>query len=79
MLPLPYTDPAAAISDKDKLHVLETAVVSWTKQIRSVLGADPDAPLKVNINRRRCLVAVALLDWAACHNACWTCMAEAIT
>ena len=36
---------------KDKLHVLETAVVSWTKQIRSVLGADPDAALKVR--RRR--------------------------
>jgi hypothetical protein len=52
MLPLPTGDaatqePASAAADKAKIHILESAVVTWTKQIKSVLKADPDAALKV--------------------------------
>ena len=31
--------------DKDRVHVLETAVVTWTSQIKSVLKNDPEAAL----------------------------------
>ena len=36
-----------APDDAEKVHILEAAVLTWTKQIKNVLQADPDAPLKV--------------------------------
>ncbi|PNW78281.1 hypothetical protein CHLRE_09g403800v5 [Chlamydomonas reinhardtii] len=35
-----------SLKDQDKIHILESAIVTWTKQIKNVLKADPDAPLK---------------------------------
>jgi hypothetical protein len=51
-LPLPAgdaapQDTASAAGDNAKIRILEAAVVTWTKQIKGVLKADPDAPLKV--------------------------------
>lgn len=37
-----------SLKDQDKIHILESAIVTWTKQIKNVLKADPDAPLKVS-------------------------------
>lgn len=34
------------MEDHDKVHILESCVVTWTKQIKTVLKADPDEPLK---------------------------------
>eukprot|EP00898_Chlorokybus_atmophyticus_P007698 jgi/Chlat1/792/Chrsp104S01257 len=36
----------AAMRDKDRVHVLESAVVTWTRQIKNVLKTDPEAVLK---------------------------------
>lgn len=36
----------AFTGDHDQVHILETAVVTWTNQIKSVLRLDPDEPLK---------------------------------
>ena len=36
--------------DKDRIHVLESAVVTWTRQIKNVLKADPEAALKEGLN-----------------------------
>jgi dynein heavy chain len=50
LLPLPAADTQQqdqAAKDKAKIHILESAVMTWTKQIKSVLKADPDAALKV--------------------------------
>eukprot|EP00201_Polytomella_parva_P017476 CAMPEP_0175071536 /NCGR_PEP_ID=MMETSP0052_2-20121109/19298_1 /TAXON_ID=51329 ORGANISM="Polytomella parva, Strain SAG 63-3" /NCGR_SAMPLE_ID=MMETSP0052_2 /ASSEMBLY_ACC=CAM_ASM_000194 /LENGTH=4543 /DNA_ID=CAMNT_0016338719 /DNA_START=12 /DNA_END=13643 /DNA_ORIENTATION=- len=52
LLPLPPQStmpsllPEHSMKDQDKVHILESAVVTWTKQIKNVLKADPDAPLK---------------------------------
>ncbi|KAF6247881.1 dynein heavy chain, N-terminal region 1-domain-containing protein, partial [Scenedesmus sp. NREL 46B-D3] len=49
LLPLPAADTQQqdqAAKDKAKIHILESAVMTWTKQIKSVLRADPDAALK---------------------------------
>ncbi len=53
-LPLPpqSTMPQAqgsefSLKDQDKIHILESAIVTWTKQIKNVLKADPDTVLKV--------------------------------
>jgi len=47
LLPLPPaeggSDPAR---DKERIHVLESAVVTWTRQIKNVLKTDPEAVLK---------------------------------
>jgi dynein heavy chain len=50
VLPLPSSEPQQeqALRDKDKIHILESAIITWTKQIKSVLKADPDAVLKVS-------------------------------
>jgi len=48
-LPLPPIEAGAAsatLTVKDKVHLLEGAVVTWTKQIKRVLKMDPEAPLK---------------------------------
>ena len=49
LLPLPPMElPSAdrASKDKERVHVLETAVVTWTKQIKNVLKLDPEQVLK---------------------------------
>lgn len=45
---LPQAAPGAEFSlkDQDKIHILESAIVTWTRQIKNVLKADPDTPLK---------------------------------
>lgn len=46
VLPLPAK--SAAISDKDHVHLLEGAFVTWTRQIKEVLKVDPSAALLVS-------------------------------
>ena len=48
MLPIPpqETTTSERISSKDKAHVLEGAVITWTKQIKNVLKQDPETALK---------------------------------
>jgi dynein heavy chain len=48
LLPLPANDvtASATTSSKDKAVLLETAIVHWTKQIKSVLKRDPEMALK---------------------------------
>ena len=48
MLPIPpqETTTSDRISSKDKAHVLEGAVITWTKQIKNVLKQDPETALK---------------------------------
>ena len=51
LLPLPPSDGAqeeVVLQDKDKIHILESAVVTWTRQIKQVLKADPEAAFKVS-------------------------------
>jgi dynein heavy chain len=49
-LPLPPNHGAALIDnsgrDKDRIHLLESAVVMWTKQIKGILKQDPETALK---------------------------------
>jgi dynein heavy chain len=49
LLPLPQKESPDADS-KDRVHVLEGAVITWTKQIRNVLNQDPEKPLKDGLN-----------------------------
>ncbi|GBG27447.1 Dynein heavy chain 17, axonemal [Hondaea fermentalgiana] len=57
-LPLPLTETGASASgsshvptpSKDKIHLLEGAVITWTKQIKNVLKMDPESRLKVGAN-----------------------------
>jgi len=49
VLPLPPTETSEK-SSKDRVHVLEGAVIMWTKQIRYVLKQDPETPLKAGLN-----------------------------
>jgi dynein heavy chain len=50
LLPLPPDDVYSSMEknqhDKDSVHVLETAVVAWTRQIKDVLRLDPETVLK---------------------------------
>eukprot|EP00762_Andalucia_godoyi_P000343 ANDGO_03199.mRNA.1 Dynein beta chain len=49
LLPLPAEDTyaeEAASKDKEKVHALESAVVTWTRQIKNVLKMDPEMALK---------------------------------
>ena len=46
LLPLPQKEAADSGDSKDRVHVLEGAVITWTKQIRNVLSQDPEKPLK---------------------------------
>ncbi len=46
-LPLPLTDASGTLSNsKDKIHLLEGAVITWTKQIKNILKLDPENQLK---------------------------------
>ena len=57
LLPLPPSDiepqEPVVLHDKDKIHILEGAVITWTRQIKDVLKADSESALKVD-----CLSAV---------------------
>ncbi|KAL0038617.1 hypothetical protein WJX79_000048 [Trebouxia sp. C0005] len=50
LLPLPPSDIApqepVVLHDKDKIHILEGAVITWTRQIKDVLKADSESALK---------------------------------
>jgi dynein heavy chain len=52
LLPLPQKEALAETGgdSKDRVHVLEGAVITWTKQIRNVLKQDPEKPLKDGVN-----------------------------
>eukprot|EP00736_Rhodelphis_marinus_P010572 Rmarinus@m.9666 len=53
LLPLPsdeYCTNDSSAEDKDHVHLLESALVGWTKQINSVLKSDPEAALKQGEN-----------------------------
>ena len=45
-LPLPPMDANATGSNKERIYLLESAVITWTKQIRHVLKQDPELLLK---------------------------------
>ena len=51
-LPLPPSEPASGANAnyKDKVHLLESAVITWTKQIKYILKQDPEALLKRGSN-----------------------------
>ena len=45
LLPLPTVDASSAdktAREKDRVHAYETAVVTWTRQIKNVLKAEPE-------------------------------------
>lgn len=52
VLPLPSLDAASAshMTAKDRVALLEGAVVTWTKQIKNVLKLDPEALLKEGLH-----------------------------
>ena len=43
-------DTDRALRDKDRIHVLESAVVTWTRQIKNVLKLDPEQLFKDGAN-----------------------------
>jgi len=46
-LPLPVQDETLkAMNNKERAHILETAIITWQKQIKSVLSQDPESVLK---------------------------------
>jgi dynein heavy chain len=50
-LPLPPSfDNSGGANNKERIHLLETAVITWTKQIRSVLNLDPENMMKKGLN-----------------------------
>lgn len=52
LLPLPPNDVTSSekTSSKDKAHILEGAIITWTKQIKNVLKQDPESALKSGNN-----------------------------
>lgn len=49
LLPLPPADVTSndsRTSNKEKAHILETAIIHWQKQIKNVLKQDPESSLK---------------------------------
>eukprot|EP00831_Metopus_contortus_P043505 TRINITY_DN3492_c0_g1_i3.p1 TRINITY_DN3492_c0_g1~~TRINITY_DN3492_c0_g1_i3.p1 ORF type:complete len:1144 (+),score=216.17 TRINITY_DN3492_c0_g1_i3:126-3557(+) len=47
LLPLPVQDETLKnMNPKEKAHILETAIITWQKQIKSVLSQDPESLLK---------------------------------
>lgn len=50
-LPLPATESSGTtVNNKDKIHLMEGAVITWTRQIKSVLKQDPESMLKVGMH-----------------------------
>ena len=52
-MPLPVVAEGDKSTSKEKIHILEDSVVTWSRQIKSVLMADPDAALKVGTIAKR--------------------------
>ncbi|GBG89558.1 hypothetical protein CBR_g49347 [Chara braunii] len=54
LLPLPPSELDGEVDrtprDKEKIHVLESAIVTWTRQIKNVLKTDPETILKEGSN-----------------------------
>jgi len=54
LLPLPPEDVYSSMEknqhDKDSVHVLETAVIAWTRQIKDILRQEPEAVLNGDTN-----------------------------
>lgn len=51
VLPMPAADtqqPDQTAKDRASIHILEKAVVVWSKQIKAVLKSDPDVVLRVS-------------------------------
>ena len=48
LLPLPPSDATSfeSKSSKDKAHILESSIITWTRQIKNVLKQDPESALK---------------------------------
>lgn len=73
LLPIPAAETHQqdlAAKDKAKIHILENSVITWTKQIRNILKADPDASLQVQHNTAVTVVpvgSVAYNLWHAAH------------
>lgn len=65
LLPLPPSEitpqEPVVLQDKDKIHILESAVVTWTRQIKDVLKADSESALKVGHTQLASETFVALL------------------
>ena len=53
-LPLPPMETAntegVSVDTKDRIHLLEGAVITWTKQIKNVLKSDPEGLLKQGLH-----------------------------
>jgi len=49
-LPLPIAESSSTSNSKEKIHLLEGAVITWTKQIKHVLRLDPETQLKAGEN-----------------------------
>ena len=57
LLPLPPSDASGddkGAKEKERVHSLESAVVTWTRQIKNVLKTDPENLLKVDISMCYC-------------------------
>ena len=52
LLPLPSKDITSdeSKSNKDKAHILESSIITWTRQIKNVLKRDPEQALKAGSN-----------------------------
>ena len=53
LLPLPPNESKedkGLMRDKDRVHILESTVITWTRQIKNVLKSDPEAALKDGAN-----------------------------
>ena len=52
LLPLPPSDATSfeSKSSKDKAHILESSIITWTRQIKNVLKQDPESALKAGNN-----------------------------
>ena len=52
LLPLPSSDATSfeSKSSKDKAHILESSIITWTRQIKKVLNQDPESALKAGNN-----------------------------
>ena len=49
-LPMPPIDLSGPSTGKNRISLLEGAIITWTKQIRSVLKQDPEAQLKLGLH-----------------------------
>ena len=45
-LPLPPADTSPLMDEKERTYQLETSIITWTRQIKDILKADPEEELK---------------------------------